>query len=377
MPQDLRDDSLLIISDTPMWCNDNQTFVFEPTLREVEKLTDVFKTVTWIGFGNKGTPSANTRVSDSKQINYVLLPNATGGHRWYHKLRILLFIPSIALTTLKYISRFRVVHSRAPSLPAFIAIIYSMLDPTRKYWHKYAGNWRQVNPPITYGIQRWFLKRNTHFVTVNGRVLSDSCFIHSFENPCFTKEELREANRIGEMKGFDGKLNLLFVGRIELEKGALSLVKAFEKYKDIFNITMVGDGKDMKVIREFISTHQLPVRLTGFLSRKEINQLYSKAHFFVLPSYASEGFPKVISEAAGYGCIPIVTSVSVIGEYFRSGDNGFVLQDSRPESIENILGQLPNKNRLKTMSNNALRMAALFTFERYNDRISTEFLMKK
>ncbi len=65
----------------------------------------------------------------------------------------------------------------------------------QKFWHKYVGNWRQVNPPFAYGLQSGFLKRNLHFVTVNRRVKNDSDFIHSFENPCFTKAELAHAKK--------------------------------------------------------------------------------------------------------------------------------------------------------------------------------------
>jgi len=365
---------LLIISATAMWKVNDETFVFEPTLREVEMLTDIFETITWIGFGYSGSPSANARASKTGKINFIFLPKARGGFRWYQKVRILYFIPGIVFTIVRHIRRHTVIHSRGPSLPAFVAIVFSKFDSTRKFWHKYAGNWRQVNPPFAYGLQRWFLKRNQHFVTVNGRVKSDSEYIHSFENPCFTLHELTDAKRIGKEKEFSGKLSLLFVGRMEEEKGALSLVQAFKKFKEQFTLTMVGDGKDMKMIRQFINDHDLPVTITGFLSRSEINQIYKHAHFFILPSYASEGFPKVISEAAGFGCIPIVTSVSVVGEYFDSGVNGFVLCDSQPESIEEIFCQLPDEIELKKISNNAIAMADLFTYERYNYRINVEFL---
>lgn len=159
---------LFIISDTSVWKVNDETFFFEPTLREVEMLTDIFETIIWISYS--GSPSANACTSKTGKINFIFLPKARGGFRWYQKIRILYFLPSIVFTIVKHMRRHTAIHSRAPSLPGFVAIVFSKLDSMQKFWHKYAGNWRQVNPPFAYGLQSGFLKRNLHFVTVNGRV---------------------------------------------------------------------------------------------------------------------------------------------------------------------------------------------------------------
>ncbi len=56
-----------------MWKVNDETFVFEPTLREVEMLTDTFEALTWIGSGSgySGSPSTNTRTSKTGRINFI------------------------------------------------------------------------------------------------------------------------------------------------------------------------------------------------------------------------------------------------------------------------------------------------------------------
>jgi hypothetical protein len=70
-----------------MWRWNGQISVFEPTLREIENLTGIFQKITWSGFGIDQMPRSNARVTQNQNINFVLLPNAIGGKRWYNKLR--------------------------------------------------------------------------------------------------------------------------------------------------------------------------------------------------------------------------------------------------------------------------------------------------
>lgn len=356
-----------------MWRREGRIYTFEPTLREIESLGVLFESITWIGFNHGDEPGANSRPTLNQSIRFELLPKAVGGQYWYHKLKIAVYLPYIFYVILRYLRKNNIVHTRGPSLPALLAILISVADGRRYFWHKYAGNWRHDKPPVAYRFQRWLLKKGREFVSVNGRAVEDKPNIHSFENPCFSESELDDARIKANIKKFEGKLNLLFVGRMELEKGSLNLLHAFKEINHFFTLTMIGDGRDMEQVKQFVLENELDVDLPGSLSREKINVAYSKAHLLILPTL-SEGFPKVISEAAGFGCIPVVTSVSVIGEYIRNGENGFILENTRPESITKVLKMLPTADELKIISTQAGSLARLFTYERFIERIRNEFL---
>jgi glycosyltransferase involved in cell wall biosynthesis len=92
-----------------------------------------------------------------------------------------------------------------------------------------------------------------------------------------------------------------------------------------------------------------------------------------LPS-DSEGFPKVVAEAAAYGCIPIVSAVSSIPQYVNS-DNGFLLHDISSAELKSILHEIFEVNssaELKKLSINIISLAKKFTFEYYNQRVLSD-----
>lgn len=85
-------------------------------------------------------------------------------------------------------------------------------------------------------------------------------------------------------------VNLLYVGRIRVEKGIFSLLDIFNQLDDRFNLTIIGDRE--------INTRNYK-NLSFFYFFNSIRDLifqYDKCHIFVLPSY-TEAHPKVIDEA--------------------------------------------------------------------------------
>jgi glycosyltransferase involved in cell wall biosynthesis len=248
-----------------------------------------------------------------------------------------------------------------------------------KKWFKYAGNWTQQNPPFSYSFQRWWLKSNFQdsIVTVNGKWPGQQKHVISFENPCITTEELKEANAIAKNKNFDGKLTICFVGRVEEQKGVGRIIETFKLLPDVDveKIIFVGDGPERKIFEEKAKGLKVKAIFMGGLSRFKLNDIYKESHIFCLPSTASEGFPKVIAEAAAYGCVPVVSDISSIGQFVKHNENGILLKDVAPEIIAKAFNEvLENRDHLKYLSTNVVDIATPFTYDHYNSRIKNEVL---
>ena len=215
-------------------------------------------------------------------------------------------------------------------------------------------------------------------VTINGNWEGQKKHILSFENPCFTDEELEIARLISVEKKYNEKLNICFVGRIEADKGVLIILELMEKLKDVLqigNFYIVGDGTKKNIIKEEIKKVDINVTITGWLPRQELNQIYTKCHLIILPSYASEGFPKVIAEAASFGCIPIVCNQSSIGQYIKNNISGILLNDlSSDELKELLLGLIENRRKLVSINKEVAKWIFLFTYSRYVNRIKSEII---
>lgn len=380
MPGDLsKKPDLLIVSDTPMWDVDGQKKAFEPVIREIEVFYPLFNKITWIGFRHDNKNIQDSAVSlKNAEVDFLMLDNIGGGGL-LNKIKILLKLPGYCRKIYRQIKKHDVIHSRGPSLPAFFSLYASkwMAHPT--FWYKYAGNWDLENPPYSYKLQKNLLKRSSQVIgTINGKWPAQQQHLLSFENPCFTEKELASARKIAADKTFEGSLDIVFVGRIELLKGfdrLLDALSTFEKGQGIGKVYFVGGGVNKsKFEQEANQRLKIDFNFTGPLKRNELNAIYAKCHVFCLPSL-SEGFPKVLAESASFGCVPVVSDLSCIGQYILHKNNGLLLKEISGEEIAGHLRfMIDNREDLALMSEAVSSMTDKFTYEYYTDRIQNEIV---
>ncbi len=368
---------LLIISDTAMWAKKEGIMAFEPVVREIENFEYLFSKITWIGFKQpEDSNKKNARATTSNKLRMVMIPR-TGGDTFFEKARTVILFPYIFIVVTYNIFRHKYIHTRNPSIPGFIAVLISIISFRKKFWHKWAGNWISFNHPISYRIQKYFVRiARRATVSVNGVWGNEPPNIINLENPCYTEKELFENNKIGNLKNFASGLKICFVGNLTRPKGILEFLESLKQPgRNIFEeIVIIGDGilrKEAEVIASAINTR---VTFRGFLNRKELDKVYAEMHFICLPS-SSEGFPKVIAEAMSFGCIPIVTDISCIGQYVKEELNGFLLSDNSENEIRKKLDQISGntKDQLSEISRKAIEVSKLFTYENYNNKIRAIF----
>jgi glycosyltransferase involved in cell wall biosynthesis len=353
---------------------------FEPVVRELDSISNLFDEIIWLGYEHKIIRSALARPISSN-IKLIGMPYSGGGGI-VGLMKILFYYPMYLFYILKYMKGVTHIHSRAPSHPALLAMYISNYDKIRIYWHKYAGNWNELNPPKSYAYQRSLLKtitRKNVFATINGKWPGQNENTITFENPCLTKLELVSAKSMGINKEFNQQLTLLFVGNLSAFKGIKQLVDALElidQPQRFSELIIAGDG-DLRQELEVIAMKErkVPIQIMGAIKREELVKIYSTAHINILPS-TSEGFPKVIAEGAAYGCIPLVTDVSSIGQYVIDGQNGYLLQNNDVDSIKEKLNQIACSQDLKTISLSSIEISNPFTYEYFNSRINSLFVKR-
>jgi glycosyltransferase involved in cell wall biosynthesis len=261
-------------------------------------------------------------------------------------------------------------------------LLYSFAFRNKTWWHKYAGNWWEVNPPFFYSLQRRVLRLASHTkVTVNGQNIDQPAHCISFENPCITTKERLEGMHAVFDKKFNKSFSLCFVGRIEEEKGIRHLIIALSKIdkKWINELHIAGVGPLASDLSELLKSAGYPYYYHGSMNRNDLNELFKKCHFIVLPTTASEGFPKVLAEAANFGCIPIVTNISGIGMYLFDGINSFTFNHEKlnPNKLHEILIESFECTKLHEVSNNAYESVQCFTFENFSNRLQSEIINTK
>ena len=361
---------------------DGQIVGWGPTVQEIDALAQVFDCIRHIGclYPNPAPPFALPY--SSKRVHLIGVPPA-GGERFKDKLDILRLSPTYLSTMLREISKADVIHVRCPANISLMAIVLlSFLRHPKFRWVKYAGNWRPNGREAwSYTFQRWWLNKGLHrgVVTVNGRWDGQPKHVYSFLNPCLTQEEVEFARAVASSKEFSPPYNLLFVGRVESAKGVgrlLKIVKELHKQGIPLRVDIVGDGPERKGFEGWVVENGLGSIVTfhGWMPKPALAEFYSRAHFFVFPSSASEGWPKVLSEAMAYGAVPIAGAVSSIPQILSETNAGLAFPpDDINSFVKAILDYIAHPERWQTASRAGVAAAPLFTYEHYLESVKRMF----
>ena len=353
---------------------DGQILGWAPTVNEINHLLDIFDEIYHASMLYHGVAPASTMAYKSNKIKFIEIPSS-GGKTFTDKFRIIFNAPKtigIISTILKKVDYFQL---RTPTGIGTYLIPYLTLFSKKQGWYKYAGNWNQNDAPLSYALQRFLLKYQRRKVTINGEWKNQPAHCITFENPCLTEDNINEGKSITASKKTNGKLSFCYVGRLETPKGVGRIIKAFKNLEPSLKdrveaVHLVGDGTEKSKFLDLANDSKINFKFYGFLDRKDVFDIYKKSHFFLMPTTASEGFPKVIAEAMNFGCIPVVSNISSIAQYVIDRDNGILLSEVTAEKLEEVLADLlsdkPDNLTFK-MTNQDLVLK--FSYDNYNSKI--------
>ncbi|MDE1849022.1 MAG: glycosyltransferase family 4 protein [Nanoarchaeota archaeon] len=117
-------------------------------------------------------------------------------------------------------------------------------------------------------------------------------------------------------------IDMVFVGRIERDKGIYQTLEAFsilsKRYKNI-RLHVLGRGsKLLELSNKFISKN---IIFHGFVDRNLLKEILEKSFIFCLPS-SSESFGNSVIEAMTYGVVPIFSKGENIPILFKEDFHG-------------------------------------------------------
>lgn len=366
---------ILVVSHTEHYI-DNKGIVYGwgATVKELDAIAERFGEVVHVACLHKTNTIPPSALPYTGKVKFVPIP-PFGGAGLKNKLKII----TSAISNLRIISRelkhADVFQFRAPTSIGLYIILYLTFFSKKKGWYKYAGNWMQDNPPLSYRLQRWMLKNlQSRKITINGRWYNQSTKCITFENPCLTEDDRQDGLSVLQKKDYSQPLRMCFVGRMDVEKGVYDIVDAIKNSKYKFaSIDFIGDGPELSKLKQYAADNNVATKFHGSLNRTQVFEIYKQSHLILLPS-KSEGFPKVIAEAANFGCFPVVSDVSSIGQYINE-TNGFLwnVKECSFTAYFNSLN-IGDATSLKTKALKAYEMAKSFTYNNYLDKLESEIL---
>lgn len=167
---------------------------------------------------------------------------------------------------------------------------------------------------------------------------------------------------------------ILYVGRLEEEKGVPYLIRAFAKQNLSESILLlVGDGREKEHLQRLARDMGVEsnVRFLGYVSPEEMTSYYALSYVLVLPSIstarAKEPWGLVVNEAMNQG-LPVISTEAVgaaAGGLIQDGVNGFILAERDSDALAASLSRILTEPALRDrMSQNARTTVADWNNER-------------
>lgn len=168
----------------------------------------------------------------------------------------------------------------------------------------------------------------------------------------------------------DGKLNILFVSRLEKRKGANYLLKAYRLIKqEIPNsrLIIVGPGTILrKRYERYVKKIGLQdVVFTGRVGYKELPRYYKTADVFCAPATGRESFGIILLEAMAMGKAIVASNIDGYAGVVSDGVDGLLVPPKNEMALaQAIITLLNDKNRRLKMGEMGIAKAGRHSWER-------------
>jgi phosphatidylinositol alpha-mannosyltransferase len=279
--------------------------------------------------------------------------------------------------------RFDVVHIHEPLMPTLATSVLHHSSNELKVgtFHAYRTNswgypfWKPI------ALNRWFNK-------LDGRIAVSNA-ARDFINKYFPADytiipngiDLQHfAGRAEPMEQFcDGKLNILFVGRMEKRKGFKYLLGAYEQVKMRFpRCRLIVVGPQDRACRKYQALaarrNLQDVIFTGFVQYEELPRYYRSADIFCSPATDKESFGIVLLEAMAAGKPVVASKIMGYADVVDDGVDGLLVEPRDERVLANAILQLLHDGSLRQ------RMGAMgevkvkdYCWEKVSQRVMTYY----
>ena len=258
------------------------------------------------------------------------------------------------------------IHAEGPAAMCWLPKLFGKrvivtvhgLDHQRAKWGKFASWYIMTGEKcavrfadeiivLSRGVQEYFQKKygqKTEFIP-NG----------------VTRPVQYPAQKIKSLWGLEKNSYVLFLGRIVPEKGLRYLIEAWKSVKTDKKLVIAGGSSDTQVFMdELKALAGEDILFTGFQQGQVLEELYSNAYIYVLPSDL-EGMPLSLLEAMSYGNCCVVSDIAECAEVV--GNKAITFKKSDVDDLRNKLQELLDKSEIVAGYKST---AADYVTEKYN-----------
>jgi len=254
--------------------------------------------------------------------------------------------------------RFDIIHFHEPLFPSLpwmvLPLSHSVNMATFHAYYKYSfGYWLMkplcrrfynkldgkiaVSEPAKRFVSRYF--------PGNYRIIPHGVDVERFSSEVLPIEEL-----------CDGKLNILFVSRLDERKGLRYLLKAYRRVKEQIpesRLIVVGPGSRSRYERWIQAVKLKDVVFVGYVSHDDLPRYYRTADVFCIPAVGRESFGIVLLEAMSAGKPIVASNIDGYANVLTDGVEGLLVPPKDENTLaETLVALLKDKARREQMGRN-------------------------
>ena len=185
-------------------------------------------------------------------------------------------------------------------------------------------------------------------------------------------DDFSDAEPLPEL--MDGKINILFLGRLEKRKGLKYLLSAYSRLKwdrPELRLIVVGGGQlDADCYRLMSERNLQDVVIVGRTSDELRARYFKSAHIYCSPATGKESFGIVLLEAMAAGAPVLATEIEGYASVVEHGQNGLLVPPKDDEALAQAIAALIDDERLRErLAAEGVRTADSFRWERVARRV--------
>ncbi len=174
-------------------------------------------------------------------------------------------------------------------------------------------------------------------------------------------------------------IDILFIGRLSVEKGADILIKASQFFEQRWNVTIIGEGALHQELEKLASLSKSNIKFEGWIEFEILSNFINRTRLLVVPSVTE---PQGIVVLEGMACgVPVIGSkTGGIPDMIKHDTNGWLVKKNDPQALARLINDaLIDDNKLEKIGEKALETAKKFSKKIFEKRTAElyDFLIKK
>lgn len=168
--------------------------------------------------------------------------------------------------------------------------------------------------------------------------------------------------------------NLLYVGRLEENKGIEYLIRAFaiiQKQIPDAELNIIGDGGQESYLKKIVCDMKLVnIKFSGWIDADKLYPYYKNSSILIVPSLWPEPFGLVGIEAMSIGRPVVASNVGGISDWLADQKTGYLVDPKNSQQIaEKTIVLLFDKRKLITMGERGHENSAKFDIKIHIDKL--------